>query len=1171
MIASSIQEKPKTKNDVWLDRPVFNFWPNFSIEKLIIIVIICLTLFSRVYDLGARVMAHDEVNHVVPSFDFYEGRGYSYDPVTHGPLQFHLIAASYFLFGDSDFSSRLPHALFGIAVVLFALFAWRRYLGRVGAIIAGIFFMISPYMLFYSRYARNEIFIVFWGSVMLWTFLRYLEGGDKKFLYLLTVITALHYADKATSYIFTAESLIFMALLFIASMLKLKWKSDYYKLIFIILVAIVIIATAGVFALSADSPGNADITATGATADVAASSPTNPLMIVALMVAVAALISALAILVIGSGFPAIRGQRSFDLIILQLSLVLPLLSAAVIRIIGFDPLDYTNPGMLRSAFVIIPMALLSVLVGLLWNKKVWIKCAIIFWSIFLVFYTTFFTRGDSFFVGLLGALGYWMSQQAVQRGTQPLYYYALVQIPIYEFLPAIGTIIALIIGINKRLFISKPGDPFSAPEEQLTEESQINNSEPIVNEINEESQLSIFDTNMAAEIEQPEPRKKFHLFTDPPDTSGKLLPIPTLTLLLFWSLISLIAFSLAGERMPWLTTHIALPLILSAAFATGYMIESTPWQDYSKTKTLLSVLLGILFMVALSSMFGSLFGNNPPFKGKELTQLSATSTFLLSSLAALASAIGMILLIKGWKFAQLARMLLLSLIVVLTGITIRASFRASFINYDYAKEFLVYAHASGDPKDILAQVEQISARIYGDKNIPVAYDNDSLYPYWWYFRDYPNRKWYADAPTKELRESPVILAGYDNYAKIEPVVGDEYYMFTYKRMWWPIEDYDNLTWQRLMSNLKDPQMRAALWQIWFNRDYSEYGTLKGNNSLTLATWSPASDLRMYVRKDIAAQIWEYGITPSVQEPEINPYEQGTISLAADLTLSSFDGLTLSNPKAIAFSPDGSLYVSDTGNHRILHITTDGELLHQWGSFADVLNGNAPASTFNQPSGIAVSKAGFVYVADTWNHRIQKFTASGQFITMWDIFNVDNTFDGFWGPRGVAVDKDGNVYVTDTGKQRVVIFDGNGEYITQFGGVGVTPGFFDEPVGIAVDNDGMVYLADAWNQRIQVMKPLTPLSNYTPYLYWDIKAWKGQSLENKPFLALDTQNQIFITDPDLGRILQFDPNGNFIQLWGGYDNATLVGIASGIAIDGQNNVWITDSLNNSLLKFNVPKK
>ena len=107
MIASLTQDKPKSAIDSWLDKAVFPFWPNFTIETLIIILIISLTLVSRFTDLGVRVMAHDEVNHVVPSFDLYEGRVYSYDPVTHGPFQFHMIAASYFLFGDSDFSSAL--------------------------------------------------------------------------------------------------------------------------------------------------------------------------------------------------------------------------------------------------------------------------------------------------------------------------------------------------------------------------------------------------------------------------------------------------------------------------------------------------------------------------------------------------------------------------------------------------------------------------------------------------------------------------------------------------------------------------------------------------------------------------------------------------------------------------------------------------------------------------------------------------------------------------------------------------------------------------------------------------------------------------------------------------------------------------------------------------------
>ena len=110
-----------------------------------------------------------------PAYTYYTGGGYRYDPITHGPLQFHLIALSYTLFGDSDFSARIPDAVFGIGVILFAIFAFRKYLGRVGSLVAGILFTISPFISFYSRYTRNEIYIVLWGMALIWGVLRYLE------------------------------------------------------------------------------------------------------------------------------------------------------------------------------------------------------------------------------------------------------------------------------------------------------------------------------------------------------------------------------------------------------------------------------------------------------------------------------------------------------------------------------------------------------------------------------------------------------------------------------------------------------------------------------------------------------------------------------------------------------------------------------------------------------------------------------------------------------------------------------------------------------------------------------------------------------------------------------------------------------------------------------------
>jgi len=112
---------PENKPESWLDKPIVSLLPKIKVEHGIIALILILAVISRFTNLGARVMAHDEVNHVIPSYDLYQGRGYVHSPVTHGPLQFHLIAATYFMFGDSDFTSRIPHALFGVASIAFVI------------------------------------------------------------------------------------------------------------------------------------------------------------------------------------------------------------------------------------------------------------------------------------------------------------------------------------------------------------------------------------------------------------------------------------------------------------------------------------------------------------------------------------------------------------------------------------------------------------------------------------------------------------------------------------------------------------------------------------------------------------------------------------------------------------------------------------------------------------------------------------------------------------------------------------------------------------------------------------------------------------------------------------------------------------------------------------------
>ncbi len=1149
------------KSNAWLDRPVFSFWPNFTIYQLLVGLIIITVVLSRFIGLGDRVMSHDETNHVVPAYTYYQGGGYLYDPLSHGPLQFHLIALSFTLFGDSDFSARIPDAVFGIAVVLFAIIAFKHYLGRLGALIAGFLFTISPYISFYSRYTRNEIYIVFWGMALLWGVLRYLEHGRKSTLIFITIITALHFTDKATSYIFTAEILIFLALVFFSRVLGKPWKRKNLRTAFLVVIAVVLVLGVVLAGVAYDALSNAtgDEGVNGVFLNSLPVSTRITIggLAIALLVAVG---MAIILLVRGIGWHSIRDERSFDLLVLQATIVLPLLAALPLDILGFNPLDYSNTGILNALLFVVPLFIIAILIGIWWNWKVWVLNIGIFWAIFIIFYTSLFTQGAGFPMGLMGALGYWMSQQGVTRGTQPLYYYALLQIPFYEFLPAFGTLLAAIMGIP---LIGQARREKAAKEAALAEEES-------------EAPAAMVMPAEADDIAEP---VEAEVVENPPsrivDNEGEVRKPPVLALLLFWSVMSLLAFSFAGERMPWLTTHITMPMILASGWSLGRLVESIEWQSFKKHHGWLVLLVGALFLVTTAQTGGSLLGATPPFQGTELDQLQATSTFLLAFGGMVASGVGLFTLLRGWRFKQAAKLVLVVFVVILAGITIRTAYRANFILYDTAQEFLVYAHAARDPKDVLAQVEEISHRLTGGKDIEVAYDNDLLYPYWWYFRDYPNKRYYADNPTRDLRDAPIILVGSGNFGKIEPVVANNYVQFDYTRLWWPTQDYYNLTFERVWNAITNPEMRSALWQIWFNRNYEPYAALTGSSSFTLSNWQPSAAFRMYIRKDVVSKIWEYGASPIVLEETEDSYEAGTISLEADQLILGNVDYQLATPRDLAVAPDGTLYVVDGGNNRILHLAPDGSLLQAWGSFAASnyeTNEMAPAGTFNDPWGIAVGPDGSVYVADTWNNRIQKFTADGQFLTMWGQFGAAESRYHFWGPRGVAVDDQGQVYVTDTGNKRVVIFDSDGNDLASFGGAGMGVGEFDEPVGIAVDDQGWVYIADTWNMRIQVMIPDGSGSlTYSTNIEWDINAWYGDSLDNKPFLAVDENHHTFVADPILARVLEFDPTGSFLRAWGSYGTGPAeIGAVGGLAVDADGNVWVSDALNNRLMHFSLPE-
>ena len=1168
------------KQTPWLERPIHPSLPAFTNELVIFAVIILIDIATRFYNLGARVMSHDESLHTYFSWLLYKGNGYQHTPMMHGPFQFHMIALSYFLFGASDFTARIPAAVFNIAI-LFALWHWRRYLGKTGTIIAGIMFVISPYMLYYGRYVREDAYLGLSGVLMLYAILRYLETSLPRYLYLLTGSLVLHFLVKETSFIYSAQALLFLAIFFIAQVTRRKWTGDgnlYRGFIIALAVGILLVGAAAGFGFAGHQTTSLSGTEVAAPANpTGTTSPLSPVTTSpspALYLGLAALIAfgfAAYFLIKGYTWTRIKSEPSFDLLILTGTLVLPLLTAfpikfsqawlkVVIPTTAAELQALTTHDVIIIGIFLLIMFGLSIAIGLIW-KRDWWKYALAFWVPFTVFYTTIFTNSDGFFTGVIGSLGYWLAQQGVQRGSQPWYFYILVQIPMYEFLPALGVILAVYLGLRR-----KPAGPIES------------------NEIDP-------DMNTPILVPNPEDSNFANMFS----------------LLVWWIVTITIALSIAGEKMPWLTYHIAWPMILLAGWGLGQVIDTTDWQALREQKAPLVLGLAFIFLTSFSACLITLLGPTPPFQGKDLGQLQATTAFLLPAIAAIASAGALIYLMRIWTGNQIARAFTLTFFFLLAVLTVRASFRASYITYDQATEYLVYAHGATGIKDVINQATEISRRTTGGMGVNLAYDASApdtgvSWPFVWYLRDFTNQHSF-DQPTRSLRDSTIVIVDSKNFDKIEQALGPGYYRIDYIRMWWPNQDYfglvndrqplpfdDNYSckgalgflklfktkdFSRICSAILDPRIRGGIINIWLNRDYTLYAEATNHTDLTLATWQPSDQMRMYIKKDVVQQIWKYGALPTQQTSDVDPYQGKTITLTADRIINSAQLPSPMNaPRSLAFAADGTFYVADSRNHRILHLDPNGTLIKQWGSPTgnDPNNPttNAPPSTFNEPWGVAVGPDGSVYVTDTWNHRVQKFTADGQFIKTWGAFGQGTQPDTFYGPRGIAVDAQGRVYVVDTGNKRVVVFDADGNYITQFGSQGLQPGQFDEPVGIAIDSNGIVYVADTWNQRIQTFQPSADGSIFTPLKQWDVAAWYGQSLDNKPFIAVDNKGHVFITDPDGYRVIEYTTDGTLVQTWGDFGNTpSTFGIAAGVAVDKDGHIWVTDAANNRVMMFTLP--
>ena len=618
-----------------------------------VLAIVVAALALRLYDLGARAMHHDESLHAYYSWLLAEGRGYVHNPLMHGPLQFHAIAAIFKLFDAADATARIPAVLAGTALVATPLLL-RRWLGGGGVIVAAVLITLSPPLLYFSRFARNDLPVALFMLLMVAAIWRYRDDGRYRWLVLLAVALTLSFASKETAYLSAAILLLYLNVVLTARL----------------------VAQRGARGARAWREG--------------------------------VLLAPVAWIVAAAWGPLARRlrlgdrPREADLLIVLGTLTLPFLAAAIRFPLALLRVTVGEDDRALAVVASLELIIAAAIVGLAWNWRRWLPLALLAYAMTLPLFSAGFANLDGVGGAFWGQLDYWLDQQDVARGTQPALYYFMM-LPLYEF----ATLLPAIAG---GAWLLLRGD-------RLTR------------------------------------------------------------LLAWWFLATLVALSLAGEKMPWLTVHLALPLTVLAAHA-----------------------------------------------------LAQTVPRIRASMRSGAARRG------GWVAAGIGAVALVPLFAFSVWGAANVTYRYS----DTPVEPLIYTQTSPDVPQLLRQIDAYVEQRGGRDAVAVLVDTTQslAWPWAWYLRDYGRAGFVsAEAVLNGEVAADAVLIVADETLRRQPQLRDGYaQQLPYRHRWWfPEAGYKTMTPGGVLSGIWEGSLIVDLFDFYLNRvDEDTLGTLQAEVLLPAA-------------------------------------------------------------------------------------------------------------------------------------------------------------------------------------------------------------------------------------------------------------------------------------------------------------------------------------------------
>ncbi len=705
VVPSSAIQQPSPHHSIAL-LPITHHPSPITLEALLYILILAAAILTRFWDLGSRALHHDESLHAYFSWLLATGQNYVHDPLMHGPFLFHMNALIYAIFGDSDASSRYSAALFGVILVaLPILLRSERHLGRWGTLTASTLLLISPAILYQSRYIRHDIFTLVGSLLLFIAIVRYVERPSRGWLIGM---------GATLGFLVTNHEIVFgVAAIFLGVIGGTLLWGPLRRLI-----PLLTLSGAAAIALILVLPGR-----TRPLPSIPWSSPSQSQQF------------------------AFYGDLLTHPLILALALlaVVTVAAAALVMQMRRDPERWAEgwaptlfgdppPGSVaaavRAAFLDRPGLSWSLVAGL---------------AIFALLFTTLFTNLYGLASGTIatdGTLLYWLGQHDVQRGEQPWFYYLLLM-PQYEFIAVLfGTAASVIVAVRALLVgIGKAA---------------------------------------------PGPRFFFQIF------------------LAIWFGGILVALSWAGEKMPWLVTHIALPATLLAAALLGQLWER--WRPLAADAipvargslrlapqgilfVALLALAACWFLLAAAMTYGQFVPAAIGGGWERVPAPWALERWRLLAVPPLAALLAIVVtgIVRGARAA--AQPALAALVLLLALAQVHVAWRLVYQEGDVPKDMLVYTQTSPDMHRMTGELTTLSALTTGGRDLEIWYDDNNgvSWPMQWYLRNFPNRHLFGGALAGPPAGVPIVLAADDNLSSVEPYL-EGYTAQKYVLRWWFPED-----------------------------------------------------------------------------------------------------------------------------------------------------------------------------------------------------------------------------------------------------------------------------------------------------------------------------------------------------------------------------------------------